>query len=767
MLLTHGARPDAARAHRRPADTGLIGRTEELRVLDEWLRDPAVRLVTLTGAPGAGKSRLAGAAAEAVAPARTGSTAGSGAVPGAGVTAVVDCDPADPGAAVAASVRAGAAGGGRVLLLLDGCDHEARPAPVDVTRLLDTGPGVVVLATALEPLGVLGERLFPVPPLPVPPDGEYDEDTDLERLCAVPSVELFTVCAARARPGFAVTEENGRAVAGLCALLDGLPAALELAAARTRWYEPATLLSRLRDRPGQLHGGPAGAPERHRSLTALAEYGCRGLPDAERALLDRLCVYRPGFGTHALERADEPAVDGLLDRGVLALTDRAGAEPRYAVREPFRSYRGAALEGRGELTAARDEHAERYHRLVTAAAPRLAGTEQARWLAVLGAETANVLAALEHSHARGATERAATLVLGCRQMWPARGLLREGVAWCDRLAAGVPQAAAVRLNDLGGELTAALGDPVEAVRRHRTALADGKRLGDRGLSARITAHLGAALLATGDAPGALASLEPAVAALEAVGAAGPAARATTTLAAAQHALGHSRRAADLLDRGTAALRRLGDLRGLTEARYVAALLAMSSPDRPDPDEPAADAALREALELCRDTVDLSVLPRLAEDFALLVLRRTPAQQPRVVRLITAARTLRRRTGSTPPPAHRAALEEALTGIRSRLGWSPYALAGAEGRALDATGLITEALSAPPAPPGKATGTGEKRLTARQLQVALLVSEGLTNRQIAARLDLSEWTVVNHVRQIMRRLDCASRVQVAWAIGKWT
>ncbi|MFH8623374.1 ATP-binding protein [Streptomyces vietnamensis] len=757
MLLSERATATVDAHRPRGRGGALVGRAEELAALEGRLRDPGVRLLTLIGPAGVGKSRLAAAAAHAV------TSPGAPPVPGDVFDAVRTPDPAGPGSVADAAAEL-ARVPGRSLLVLDGCDHELRPSADAVAALLDGGPGITVLATALEPLGVYGEQLVPVAPLPVPRPADREDPHALAR---VASVELFLRRAAEARAGFALTEENAGDVADLCVLLEGLPLALELAAARCRSYPPRSLLSRIRRRPVVLSGGPATAPERHRSLAALAAWGCRGLTAGQHALLRRLSMYEPGFGPVAFDRPDEEHLDALLDRGVLALVpDGRPGEPGYTVPEPYRSYGRDTLETEGRLDTAADDHADRYARLVSAAAPRLGGTDQAHWLGVLAAETPNVLAALDRLCHRGDEGTAAATALAFREVWLARGLLREGTARCDRLAQGgrgVPEATTARLLDLSGELAAARGDASEAVRRHRAALALCKRLGDRRQTALVTAHLGAALLADGDAHGALAALEPSAATLESLGAAGPAARTAVPLAGALHALGRSRKAREALDRAREELRRLGDGRGLVEALARSAELGTGPEQRG-----AADGFLREALSLCAETGELTLLPYVLELFALHVLDTSPAQQPRVVRLIAGAEGLRERLGTRAPEPRRAALREALDGLRARLGRTAFSTARAEGLALDADAAVREALSAPaPARGPDDTPAAEKQsLTPRQIQVAMLVSEGLTNRQIAARLGLSEWTVVNHVRQVMRRLDCSSRVQVAWAIGKW-
>ncbi|MFF3724991.1 ATP-binding protein [Streptomyces erythrochromogenes] len=763
--------------------TELVGREPEAAMLRERLRDPLVRLVTVTGRAGVGKSRLAMEVVREI-----GREFGRVEVLDAGapdtpsaLTAVTG--PTGPAEPCSPSAQGGETG--RFLLLLDGCDHEARAGAAAALEALSGDPRVVVLATAVEPLGVYGELLLPLAPLPVPgplrgPAGGAAAAADPQELRDVASVELFVRRARTADPAFALTLENAGAVAEICTLLDGLPLAVELAARRLRLLPPHLLPVRLRDRTTVLSGGPANAPERHRSLAALAEWSCRGLDAPARALLARLAVYEPGFGLSAAGLSAEPAVDTLMDRGLLVVVGEEQGELRLAVSEPVRSHAREALAQAGGEDAARDAHAERYRTLVGSAQAGLGGTGQDHLLRELAAEGANVTAALRRLRERGDGEAAAALVLGCRLPWLAQGRLREGLQWCDESdgaggAAGtggaggaggavLPEAVRARLADMSGVFALALGDPQEAVRRHRRALALGKGVGDRRQNALVSAHLGAALLEAGDPPGARAVLVTALSALESMGVTGGAAGAAASLAGVLRAEGDRRRAQELLDRAVEALRRTRDGRGLAGALRTEAALAL------DGDEPArADRALRESLRLYGDVGERTELPGLLEEFSLLLMRTAPAQRPRTVRLLAAADTLRAETGAAVADEWRSAAERARTDLGARLDWTDFAVAWAEGVRMTAAQAVAEALAAP-AParrPTSGPAPEDQSLTPRQVQVALLVSEGMTNRQIAARLDISEWTVVNHVRQVMRRLGCSSRVQVAGAVGRWT
>ncbi|MFE6904908.1 ATP-binding protein [Streptomyces erythrochromogenes] len=765
--------------------TELVGRELEAAMLRERLRDPLVRLVTVTGRAGVGKSRLALEVVREI-----GGEFGRVVVLDAGApdTPSALAALAGPGGPVEAagsgspSARGGEAA--RLLVLLDGCDHEARAGAAAALEALSGDPRAVVLATAVEPLGVYGELLLPLAPLAVPGAVRWTAGgpagADPQELGDVASVALFVRRARAVDPAFALTLENAAAVAEICTLLDGLPLAVELAARRLRLMPPHLLPVRLRERTTVLSGGPANAPERHRSLAALAEWSCRGLDGPARALLARLAVYEPGFGLSAAGLSAEPAVDTLMDRGLLVVVGEEQGELRLAVSEPVRSHAREALARAGGEDAVRDAHAERYRTLVGSAQAGLGGTGQDHLLRELAAEGANVIAALRRLRERGDGEAAAALVLGCRLPWLAQGRLREGLEWCDTSdgtggpggadggggagGAVLPDAVRARLCDMSGAFALALGDPQEAVRRHRRALALGKGVGDRRQNALVSAHLGAALLEAGDPPGARAVLVTALSALESMGVTGGAAGAAVSLACVLRAEGDRRRAQELLDRAVEALRRTRDGRGLAGALRTEAALAL------DGDEPArADRALREGLRLYGEIGERTELPGLLEEFSLLLMRTAPAQRPRTVRLLAAADTLRAGTGAAVADEWRSAAERARTDLSARLDWTDFAVAWAEGVRMTAPQAVAEALSAPPPARRPTTGPApeDRSLTPRQVQVALLVSEGMTNRQIAARLDISEWTVVNHVRQVMRRLGCSSRVQVAGAVGRWT
>lgn len=725
----------------------LVGRETETVVLAGRLRDPSVRLLTLTGPAGVGKSRLAAEAA-------------AGAADFFDEVRRVD---------LAREALPGRAPDGHTLLVLDGCDQPDVPPAAEIGELLAANARLVVLATGQEPLRVYGERLLPVAPLRVP-EATAAAEPDVHDLQDVASVALFIRRARDADPGFALTAENAAAVAEICVLLEGLPLAVELAAGRLRLFPPHVLLTRLRRRTTILAGGPLDAPERHRSLTALARWSCRRLDADQRAHLEQLSVFERGFGMAMLTRVGaEDVLETLIDGNLLTVVDQELGEPRFAVPEPVRSFLLTELDQAGRTDAALDRHASEYQRLVTATEPRLSGTEQEKWLGVLAAESDNISAALRRLRARGEREAVAALVSACRQPWLVQGRLREGLDWCDALAedgpgdgGALPEPVRARLVDLSGTFTAALGDPDLAVRRHRRALALCKRLGDRRQGALVTARMGMALLLLGDPSGAQAALGPALATLESLGAAGPAAEAGTALAGALRVQGETRKGRELLDRALDAYRRIRDPRGLATALRESAAFAEDGEDLA-----AAGRALRESLRLYDSIGERTELPATLESFALLLLRASPGQQPRAVRLIAAADALRRSVGGRVPEERRGVLEEALAGLRERLHWTGFATAWAEGLRLTPGAAVAEALAAAvPAPHGDRESPAAQPLTPRQVQVAMLVSEGLTNRQIAGQLGISEWTVVNHVRQVMRRLNCTSRVQVAWSVGRW-
>ncbi|BFV56533.1 hypothetical protein KCMC57_up16370 [Kitasatospora sp. CMC57] len=725
----------------------LVGREWERLTLVGRLRDPSVRLLTLTGPGGVGKSRLVRAVLPELAELF-------------GAPSYADLSEAgSPAEAAAAAVRAAGSGGDRRLLVLDGCDHHGEALATAVAVLLHRDESLVVLATGQQPLRVYGERLLPVPPLPVPAPGD-----DPAELSEVASVELFVRRAREADPEFALTAENGRAVAELCGLLEGLPLALELAAGQLRLHSPYDLLDRLRRRGVTLGGGPFDAPERHRSLAALAAWSCRELEPTPWALLEQLACYPGGFTATTAERIApaDGVLDLLLDRGLVARLPAPPGQSRLTVPEPVRSYARAALADGGREQAALDRRTEECRRLLAAAEPRLAGAEQSRWLDTVQAEHVNVIATLDRLRERGEPEATAAVLLACRLPWLARGHLREGLARADRAAGeAVPEPVRARLLDLAGGFASALGDPVGAVRRQRAALALARPLGDRRLNGLLAARLGAALRRLDDPAGAEQALGPALETLESLGAAGAAVEAGTELARVLLDRGERPRAAGLIDRTVAAARRIGDGRALAGALAVLA--------RTVEDPAAVGQALRECLRLYGAVGERTELPSVLEEFAFHLLRAAPVQQPRAAALLAAAGTLRDGLGAEPDGRRRAELEDALNGLRDRLRPHGFAVARAEGRRLSPAAAVAEALAAPDlsrraAEPGPAGG---QPLTARQLQVAMLVAEGLTNRQIAARLALSEWTVVNHVRQVMRRLGCASRVQVAWSIGRWS
>ncbi|MEV0678472.1 BTAD domain-containing putative transcriptional regulator [Actinosynnema sp. NPDC050436] len=399
--------PDLARVHRallaqEPAGprtnlpapvTELVGRAGAVREVRALLGTS--RLVTLTGPGGVGKTRLAVETARAVTAAdcvwlvelagldradRSGPAVVSDAV--AAVLGVREDAAEPPAERLVAAVR-----GRDVLLVLDNCERLVDPVARLVSDLLRAAPGLRVLATSQEPLGLAAEAVWSVPPLELPD-----------------AVRLFTARASAAAPGFAPTPDNQRAVAAICRRLDGLPLALELAATRVRALGVDTLLERLDDRFRLLAAGHRDAPPRQRTLRAMIDWSWELLPAAERTVLRRLAVAVEGCDLAAAEAicagGDVPARDvadvlaALVNRSLVVAPDQGGP-PRYRLLESVADYGRERLREAGELDAVRRRHAAHYRALAERADPELRGHDQLAWLDRLDADTANLRAALD------------------------------------------------------------------------------------------------------------------------------------------------------------------------------------------------------------------------------------------------------------------------------------------------------------------------------------------------------------------------------------
>lgn len=781
-------------AYRPAAD--LVGRELDLIAVQGRLQDPAVRLITLTGAGGVGKSRLAAEAA-----------LGAGELFPGGIhtldlPACVDLESVLK--SIGKTVRDMT---DRTLLLLDGVEHVADALAVALAGHLTATPLLTVLATGQEILRIYGENVVPVTALP--PPGPLLEP-DVAEVQDNPAVRLFTRCAREASPGFALTAENVEAVVDICNLVEGVPLVLELAARRLRLYPPQELCAWLR-RGGDSHlPGPVDVPPRQRSVLAIAEWSCRGLSAGHRSLLARLALFQGGVTVATAEKvspltAAETAValETLLDRGLLTLAENPHTDSRLMMPRTVRAYGLALLDEAGgqRALAARQAHARFYQRLLPALEGRFQGSEQQRWLRVAVAEHDNILAALHHlenrdrdgdgegdgtdegdgegtrARGRGGPVRPgrpaalldrAALVTACLQPWLVRGELREGLRWFDSTGQALQAGdhaedeeglrTRARLYSGAGVLATALGENDGAAHRHRRAVALYKRLRDPGAGALATARMGHALFRCGDRSAGRSLLSAARATLDAQGDTAGSAEAAAALAEVLLASGESEQARVLLERAGRIQRHSGAIRDLARTVRVGAQLCLH-----EGDEDAARSALRESIGLYESIGERTELPAALDTFALAVLEPT-GQLQRAVRLLAASEALRTRTGVGVPSECKDRLRAAVDELRRRLGGTVFATAWVEGLRLRPEAMAAEALAA--AEPGRAEERGDSTaLTPRQLQVALLVAEGLTNRQIADRLDIAEWTVVNHVRSVMRKLGCGSRIHIAWAIGR--
>jgi predicted ATPase len=311
--------------------------------------------------------------------------------------------------------------------VLDGCEHVVEPISWLTSRLLAAAPGLRVLATSQEPLGLADEITLPVSPLAVPA-----ADATAAELANTGAVRLFVKRAAAAAPGFALTDGNAAAVATICRRLDGIPLALELAATRVRALDVVDLAKRLDDRFRLLSSGSRTAPARQRTLRAVLDWSWELLPAAERAVLRRLAVHADGCTLTAAEQtaaggevAAEEVLDllaRLVDRSLVTVRDGDG-ERRYRLLESVAAYCLERLAEAGETASARQRHADYYLQLAESSEPKLRGHEQHQALRLLDSESGNLRAAMQHTAAQGLAAPALRLVNSLAWYWFLRGRL--------------------------------------------------------------------------------------------------------------------------------------------------------------------------------------------------------------------------------------------------------------------------------------------------------------------------------------------------------
>jgi predicted ATPase len=495
--------PSHPRPHNLPNPlTSFVGRERELVEVREALA--ATRLLTLTGPGGCGKTRLAlQAACEIV-------DRFPGGVWWVDLAPVGDEELVGPAIAESLGVRplpgvtALQAAGGylaprRALVILDNCEHLAGTCATAAGALLAAGPEVVVLATGRAPLGVGGETDWRVPSLSLP---GFRAAAPVESLVGSDAVRLFVERTRKVRPAFGVTEKNAASVARVCNELDGVPLAIELAAARVRMLSVDQIATGLSDRFRLLTGGPRTATPRQQTLRASVDWSHDLLSDDEQVLLRRLAVFAGGFTLDAVEQVC--AGDGierdrvldllgsLVDQSLVIAEERDSAV-RYRLLETVRQYGRERLADAGEDDAVRARHRDVFLALAERAAPHLDTGRQREWLEVLDPEAANLAAAIEY--ALGSESRLALrFCAALHRWWSARGRFAEAELAFARALDANGERDALRARVLHGRNLAVTAGAYEAAESYaREALALAEEIGDHATAARARGALGSAL----------------------------------------------------------------------------------------------------------------------------------------------------------------------------------------------------------------------------------------------------------------------------------
>ena len=739
--------------------THFVGREHDVAQIRHLLESE--RLLTLTGTGGIGKTRLAVEVADLLRDEFRDGVWLIDLAPLAEPALVAHAVAGTVGVRVETEVSIQAAlleflRSRRLLLVIDNCEHLVDACALLAEALLTTCPEVAILATSREPLHIAGETTWRVATLPEPE-----------------AVRLFAD-RAMAASGLDVNPGNRPGVTRVCQRVDGIPLAIELAAARTGVLSVEQIATRLDNRFRLLVSGGRTAPPRQQTLRATLDWSYELLPESERLLLDRLSVFAGGWTLEAAERigtaSDAPGDDvferlaRLVDKSLVQAEPGPAGHLRYRLLESVREYAAERLSGSGEAQRAQRQHCAYYSALAAQAETRvLWGANGLDWLVRLDREHANLRAALGWSLSDEGEPVAGLYLVGhLGHYWYTRGDRGEGHTWLTRALARAaaptedtdPEEARAWAWAMmwAGGLAHGRTDYDQATHIVHQAQRVFERLEDRRGIGWCLHFLGHIARARSELPQAAELLGGAITAFhdadDEVSVILPLAALGFTVCL----LGDHQRATELCDQAVSVARHTGASGRLTIALIyqgqVASILGRTE---------QAGAAFQEGLKLSREWDSAWGLAECLEGLA--VVAGGQSQPERAARLLGAASRLREAIGAPVHPVDRADHERAVQASQAALGETAYAAAWADGQGMSVDQVIEYAEStgaAPLAPIDEQLA----QLTAREREVAMLIARGLSNRQIAETLVIAERTVTNHVEHIFDKLGFRSRAQVA-------
>jgi non-specific serine/threonine protein kinase len=759
--------------------TSFIGREKEIAEVKRLLSTAC--LVTLTGTGGAGKSRLAlqigadlldkypdGVWFVELAPLSDPTLVAKA------VASALDV-PEQPGRPLDETL-VDALRSKALLLLLDNCEHLLAACRDLTASLLRKCSQVRILVTSREGLGVPGETLWRVPSLSVPKDIRHLPPP--EELILSDAVHLFVDRAMATLPDFTITSENGPAVAQICQRLDGIPLAIELAAVRVKVLAVEQIAARLDDRFRLLTGGSPTLLARHQTLRATLDWSFGLLSDPERTVLRRLSVFAGGWTLEAAEAVcagDGIEVSDILDLLTqlvdksLVVAETQRGEARYRLLETLRQYGRDRLQESGEAVKVRRHHRDWYLKLAEQAEPKLRGPEQMPWLERLESEHDNLRAALDWSATEEDAEGAMRLAGALEWFWYIRGHWSEERKRMEETVSRANEApgfalakvliGATRLYRMQGEHARAA-----AISLAERGLVLCRDLGARESTAELKIHLGIISLYQGDYGKAGALIEEGITLCREYGYKWLASAGLANIGCVARARGDYAAAKTFTEESLVLAKDVGDRFRIAYSLRYLGILALR-----EADYDRAAAFYRESLVLCGEMglrwIASDCLAGLSE------IACHKGRFERAARLFAAEHLLRETLGLRRLPFDQAAYDHCFTATRAALESSAFAAAWAEGRAMTLDLAIEYAREPIEAVPLKTAGMEELTagkqadlLTPREREVAALIARGLTNRQIASRLVITERTADTHVQHILNKLNVNSRAQIAaWAV----